>query len=148
MATNMYKKYTESKTREWAVPAGTESNDLVIHAVSGQVGVALTSRGDATAAAGIPGVTGGTIPSGGAGNKATAATVAVDGSWLFEVDGVTDGETVEGTGTAEGTSVFAVVASGVVTSLTTTEGSNTFVGIVDDGAIVDGVAPIQIGAVL
>lgn len=143
MATNMYKKYTESKTREWEVPEGTQAGDVVIHAVSGQVGVALTARGDSTVSAGIPGVTGGTVPNGGAGNKPTAATVAVDGSWLFAVDGVTDGETVAGDGTEAGTEVFEG-ATPQELSLTGT----VSVGVIDDGAIVDGVAPILIGAVL
>lgn len=149
MATNMYKKYTESKVREWAVPSGTVAGDVVINAQSGQIGIALTDRGDATAAANIPGVTGGTIPSGGIGNRSGGAVVAVDGSWLLTVTGVTNGDTgAAGAGTDEGTEVYAVVAAGVVTSLTTTATDNTFVGLVDDGAIVSGVAPVLIGAVL
>lgn len=146
MATNMYKKYTESKTREWAVPSGTQAGTLVINAQSGQVGVTLTARGDSTRAAGIPGVTGGTIPNGGAGNKPGSATVAVDGSWLFTVAGVTNGDTGSGgAGTDEGTEVYRVAANG---SLTTTASGNTFVGVIDDGVIVNGVAPVLIGAVI
>lgn len=149
MAENMYKKYTEAKTREWAVPAGTQAGKVVINAQSGQIGVTLTARGDATRAAGIPGVTGGTVPNGGAGNKPGSATVAVDGSWLLPVTGVTNGETGSaGAGTDEGTEVYAVVSSGAVTSLTTTASGNTFVGVIDDGAIVGGVAPVLIGAVI
>lgn len=149
MATNMYKKYTESKTREWRVPAGTLSGAGVINAASGEIGVTLTARGDATAAANIPGVTGGTVPVGGVGNKPNAATVAVDGSWLFTVAGVTDGDTVDtSAGTAEGTKVYAVMSSGAVASYTLTAGSNTLFGVIDAGVIVDGVAPVKIGAVL
>ena len=143
MATNMFKKYTESKTREWEVPEGTVSGDLVVHAESGQVGVAITSRGDAVRPAGIPGVTGGTVPSGGVGNKPTAATVAVDGSWLFNITGATDGETVAGAGTDAGTEVFATDDADTV-ALTGT----VSVGVIDDGAIVAGRGPILIGAVL
>lgn len=149
MATNMYKKYTESKTREWAVPAGTQAGSVVINAQSGQVGVTLTARGDATRAAGIPGVTGGTVPNGGVGNKPGSATVAVDGTWLLTVTGVANGETGSGgAGTDEGTEVYGVVSSGAVTSLTLTASGNTLVGVIDDGAIVGGVAPVLIGAVL
>lgn len=144
MATNLYKKYTESKTREWEVPTGTQSGDLVIHEESGQVGVALTARGDSTTAAGIPGVTGGTIPNGGAGNKPTAATVAVDGSWLFTITGSTNGETTAGTGSASGTPVFEGANPRTVT-LTT---GGTQVGVIDDGVIVGNRGPILIGAVL
>lgn len=143
MATNMFKKYTESKTREWEVPVGTVSGDLVVHEESGQVGVAITSRGDAVRPAGIPGVTGGTVPSGGVGNKPTAATVAVDGSWLFDIDGSADGETVAGTGTAAGTEVFQGSDAQTV-ALTGT----VSVGVIDDGAIIGGRGPILIGAVL
>lgn len=137
MATNMYKKYTEAKTREWPVPEGTQAGDVVIHPVSDQVGVALTARGDSTTAAGIPGVTGGTVPNGGAGNAPDSATVAVDGSWLLEVEGASDS-------TPQGTSVYLTD----VGAYTLTEGTNTFIGVIDDGAIVNGVAPVLIGAVL
>ena len=144
MAKNMFKKYTESKTREWEVPEGTVSGDLVVHDVSGQIGVALTDRGDAVRPVGIPGVTGGTVPSGGVGNKPTAATVAVDGSWLFTITGAADGETVAGTGTAAGTEVFQDENDAQTVALTGT----VSVGVIDDGRIIDGVGPILIGAVL
>lgn len=145
MAVNMYKKYTEAKTREWAVPSGTQAGTVVINAQSGQVGVTLTARGDSTTAAGIPGVTGGTIPNGGKGNKPGGATVAVDGSWLLPVSGVTAGETGPGgAGTDEGTEVYR--ASNGTLSLTAT--NNTLVGVIDDGVIANGVAPVLIGAVL
>jgi hypothetical protein len=143
MASNMYKKYTESLVREWAVPSGTTAGKVVIHAVSGQVGVALVDRGDATRAAAIPGVTGGTVPSGGAGVKAGGATVATDGSWLLTVAGVTNGDTgAGGAGTDEGTKVYRVAADG---TYTLTVGSNVYIGVIDDGVIVGGVAPVRIG---
>jgi hypothetical protein len=141
----MYKKYTEAKTREWAVPSGTQAGTVVINAQSGQVGVTLTARGDSTRAAGIPGVTGGTVPNGGVGNKPGSATVAVDGSWLLTVAGVTNGDTGSGgAGTDEGTEVYRA-ANGTY-SLTAT--NNTFIGVIDDGVIVGGVAPVLIGAVI
>lgn len=148
MATNMYKKYTESKTREWPVPAGTQAGTVVLHPVSNQVGVTLTARGDSTRPAGIPGVTGGTIPNGGAGNKSNSATVAVDGSWLLLVAGATNGDTNPESGTAgtpAGTSVYRVTADGTY-SLTATGGVE--IGVVDDGVIVGGVVPVLIGEVL
>lgn len=150
MATNMYKKYTESLTREWIVPANTQAGVPVINAASPTaVGVTLTARGDATRAANIPGVTGGTIPNGGVGNRPGGAVVAVDGSWRLAVTGVTAGDTgAGGAGTDEGTKVYAVVAAGVITSLTTTAASNTFFGVVDDGVIIGTVTPVKIGVVL
>lgn len=147
MATNMYKKYTESLTREWPVPAGTQAGTVVLHPISNQVGVTLTARGDSTVAAGIPGVTGGTVPNGGAGNKANSATVAVDGSWLLTVAGVTNGDTNPETGTA-GTAAGTVVYHTSAGALNLTASGNTRVGVIDDGVIVGGVAPVLIGAVL
>lgn len=147
MATNMFKKYTESLCREWPVPVGTQAGEVVLHPVSNQVGITLTARGDSTRSANIPGVTGGTIPNGGAGNKANSATVAVDGSWLLTVPGTTAGDTNPATGTdgtAAGTKVYRTSAG----ALTLTEGSNTLVGVIDDGVIVGTVAPVLIGAVL
>lgn len=145
MAANMYKKYTESLVREWAVPSGTKSGQVVINAQSGQVGVALVDRGDATRAANIPGVTGGTVPSGGVGVRPGGATVAVDGSWLLTVAGVTNGDTgAGGAGTDEGTEVYRIAADG---TYTTTASGNTFIGVIDDGVIVGGVAPVKIGPV-
>jgi hypothetical protein len=146
MSLNMYKKYTESLTREWVVPTGTQAGTVVLHANSNQVGVTLTARGDSTVSAGIPGVTGGTVPNGGVGNKPTAATVAVDGSWLLPVSGTTNGETVAGTGTAAGTTVYRLTAGPNTLSLTATGG--VAIGVIDDGAIVGNVAPVLIGAVL
>ena len=142
MASNMYKKYTESLVREWAVPSGTKAGDVVVHAVSSQVGVALVDRGDATRAANIPGVTGGTVPSGGAGVKAGGATVAIDGSWLLTVAGVTNGDTgAGGAGTDEGTKVYRTAGG----AYNLTASGNTLIGVIDDGVIVGGVAPVRIG---
>lgn len=148
MATNMFKKYTESKTREWPVAVGTQAGTVVLHPISNQVGVALTARGDSTVAAGIPGVTGGTIPNGGAGNKANSATVAVDGSWLLTVATAVNGDTNPASGSAgtpAGTAVYRTTATGVYT-LSATGGVK--IGVVDDGVIVGGVVPVIIGEVL
>lgn len=155
MAENMYKKYTEGKTREWdvvasqlpasanPVPAGT----LIKHIISGEIGVTLTASGASVTAVNIPGVTGGTVPNGGIGNKPNGAVVAVDGSWLFAVTGATNGDTTlpsgaTGRGTPSGTVVYQHNTSGVITLTATTA---TRIGVIDDGVIVGGVAPIKIG---
>jgi hypothetical protein len=143
MATNMYRKYTEAKTEEWVVPAGTLSGTVVIEPVSARVGVTLTGRGDVTRSETLPdGTVLSGIPAGGIGNKPTAATVAVDGSFLFPVAGVTAGETVAGTGTAKGTPVYRVTANGTL-SLTNT--AATYVGRIDDCNIVGTRAAVLIG---
>lgn len=147
MAKNMYKKYTEAKTREWIVPTGTRSGDVVINAQSGQVGVALTDRGGSTKTQTLPdGTTISGIPTGGVGNRVGGAVVAVDGSWILTVAGVTNGDTgAGGAGTDEGTEVYRIAANGTYT-LTAT--GNTFIGVIDDGQIVGGKAPVLIGVVL
>lgn len=146
MATNMHRKYTESKVEEWAVPAGTVSGDLVRHAVTGKAGVALTGRGDSVKDVPLPsGQTLSGVPNGGLFNKPTTSVVATDGSFRFEVEGVTAGETVAGTGTPQGTPVY-VTEAGVKTL---TEGDEdaptTLIGRVDDCNIVGTRVAIQIG---
>lgn len=136
MATNMFKKYTESKTREVPVPAGTQSGDIVESALG--IGVALTDRGDGTRPAGIPGVTGGTVPNGGVGNKDGSTVLAFDGTWLFDVTGVTDGDT---TTTGEIGDEVTLESDGSLEL----GGSGTAVGVIDDGVVVDGRAPVRIG---
>jgi hypothetical protein len=143
MAENMFRKYTEAKTEEWVVAAGTKSGTLVLHTVdTDRVGVTLTGRGDVTKSQVNPdGTILSGIPDGGIGNKPTAATVAVDGSFLFPVAGVTAGETVAGTGTPQGTSVYREADGDLVLVGT----NNTYVGKVDDGNIVGTRTPILIG---
>lgn len=149
MATNVFRKLPGFLNEEWNVPAGTKSNDVVINAVDGRPGVALTSRNstDATWTLGNFEITetGGAT---GVGNRPGATVVGVQGyDFLLTVTGVTAGETVGtgATGTPQGTAVYAVVAAGVVTSLTLTTGSNTKIGVIADGNIIGTVAPVSIG---
>jgi len=146
MATNMFKKFTESLNREWDVPVGTLSGALVVEAGSLRVGVTVTGRGDSTTSKTLAdGTVLSGIPAGGVGNRPTGAVVAVDGSWLFPVATVANGATsVNGTGTKKGVPVYRITATGLLTLVAT---GNTFVGRIDDGTIVGGVAPIQIGIV-
>lgn len=148
MTTNMFRKYTEAKTEEWAVPTDTKSGTLVLQDNSGRVGVTLTGSGDATKSQTLPnGQTLSGIPDGGIGNKPLGATVAVDGSWLFDVTGAAAGETVSGTGTAAGTKVYRVASTGALTLTAGSAPANALVGFVDDCNIVGTRAAILIGAV-
>lgn len=155
MATNMYKKYTESKTREWDVVASqlpaavtpVAPGVVIKHIVSGEIGITLTGSGAYMASAAIPGVTGGTIPAGGIGNKPNGAVVAVDGSWLLDVTGVTAGDTTlpsgaTGRGTPSGTVVYQHNTTGAISLTATTA---TRIGVVDDGVIVGTITPVKIG---
>jgi len=146
MAVNMYKKYAENKTREWPVASGTVAGQVVLHPISNQVGITLTARGDATATQTfIPAITGGTIKIGGVGNKPNTAVVAIDGSWILPVVGVTAGYTnaASGGGTASGTPVY-MTAGG---TYTLTSSGNTKIGVVDDGNILANTnTPVLLGA--
>lgn len=148
MAKNMFKKYTESLTREVEVGANVAGGSAVI--VDGRAAVTLADAGGTskTVTSNLPGaLTSVSYTDGGVGYKDKCAVVAFDGSWLFPVTGVKDGETVPNSAgtTARGSKVYAVVASGKVTSLTLTGTGNTYFGIIDDGNVVGGVAPVQIG---
>lgn len=108
-----------------------------------RAGVAYTASGGfvrADAVTGAP-VTYSGIPSGGIGLDALKASVATDGSYEFPVAGAV-------VGTANGVSVYAVVASGKVTGLTLTLGTNTLWGVVNnptDYVAASGVACVKIG---
>lgn len=150
MAENMFKKYNEARTRRWNVGTNVLGGTLVLNAESDEVGVTLANSGGTviTDTANLPGsLTSVSYASAGVGYDEGVAVVARDGSWLFEVEGVTEGETtgIDATGTDQGTPVYAVVAAGKVTGLTLTATDNTKVGQIDDCYIVDGVAAIEIG---
>ncbi len=148
MATNMFKKYTESLVREHEVGANVPGGSAVI--IGTQPGVTLAASGGSTntKTTNLPGdITSVTYGNAGVGFRTNAATVAFDGSWLFPVATVTNGETVpnSGAGTDAGTKVYAIIASGKVTGLTLVSTSNTYFGVIDDGNIVGGIAPVKIG---
>lgn len=147
MAENMFRKYTERATEEWLVASNTKSGTLVIEETSGRVGVTLTGSGDATKSrTNADGTVTSGIKDNGIGNKPLGAEVAVDGSWLFDVEGVTAGETIQGTGTAKGTEVFRDDATGELT-ITGDELTNTPVARIDDCNIVGTRAAITIGLI-
>lgn len=151
MAENMYKKYTERKTRRWNVGTNVLGGSLVINAESDEVGVTIADSGGTSRTSTDEGLRGNitsvTYKSAGVGYDEGIAEVARDGSWLFAVAGVTDGETTgtTATGTDQGTPVYAEITAGKVTGLTLTATDNTKVGQIDDCYIVDGVAAIEIG---
>lgn len=145
MATNMFKKYTESLTREVEVGANIAGGTALI--IDGRAAVTLAASGGSsvTKTANLPGnVTSITYDNSGVGYRTNTAVVAFDGTWLFAVAGVSNGETVpdSAAGTNEGTTVY--ITSGG--ALTLTSSGNTAWGKIDDGNIVGGVAPVKIGA--
>jgi len=149
MAANMFRKYTENQTREILVATGTLAGVPVLEPVSLRPAFTLTAAGDATGSRTLAdGTTQSGIPIGGIGNQDLGAVVAFDGTFLYAVTGVTAGETIPGgAGTDKGTAVYAVVSSGVITSLTLTSSGNTLFGRIDDGRIVGTTSPVQIGVI-
>lgn len=144
MATNLIYNGNDELNRSRVVPVGTKSGDPVVQG-GVRPGVAITSRGDATATKAID-ANGWSVtyPNGGFNNASDEATIAFDGTYEFAVTGglVT---------TPNETAVYAVVSDGVVTSLTLTAGSNVLFGHVDypnDYYKRAGILPVRIGAAL
>lgn len=137
-----FKDYTKRLVRSWTVGTNKDALTLIVDA-NGKVGITLGASSGTSKT--ITRADGATVTKSikGVGFRDQEAPVAVDGSWLFDVAGVTAGETVGAgaTGTPRGTKVY--LTSGGALNLTAS--GNTYVGIIDDGRIVDGVAPVQIG---
>lgn len=146
MAENMFKKYTESLVRVLEVGSNIAGGSPILIDTRPGVTLARSGGGSITKTTNLPGnITSITKTVEGVGYEDNTAAVAFDGTWLFAVTGVTDGATVpdSAAGTNQGTSVY-ITAGGV---LTLTSSGNTYYGRIDDGYIVGGVAPVQIGIV-
>lgn len=142
---NMHYKYSEKLVRAVVAPGATAGQ--MVTDEDGQIGVAITAAGGVTETINRGGLTI-TGPIGGVGNKEDVVQAAFDGSFRFTIDGATDGETVEGAGTAKGTKVYQLDADTV--TLSADDGGSPaveypFVGKIDAGRIIDGYGPIQIG---
>jgi len=110
---------------------------------NGRPGVAYTPSGSFTDSEPLGGMTISGIAVGGAGLDALQVSVATDGTYEFPVTGA-------GPTTDNGVLVYAVVASGKITSLTLTATSNVLWGVVNnpqDYVAASGVACVKIGVV-
>lgn len=141
MAKNLIYNGNDELNRARVVPSGTLSGDPVINV--DRPAVAITSRGDTISSTVVDGLTH-QYRSGGFSNKAEEATLAFDGTYEFDVTGVT-------ASTGNQVKVYAVVDSGTgkVTALTTTASGNTLFGVTDypnDYYKRAGIAPVRIGA--
>lgn len=139
MATNNIFQENGKNNRARTVPAGTVAGDFLMF---GDVpAVAYTDRGDATKT--YPVAEGVTItrPSGAVGFKADEAGVAFDGTWEFEVTGVT---------TSTDSEVPVYFAAGDPDELTLTKTGNKLFGYTDypqeNYFRRAGIAPVKIGA--
>lgn len=137
MALNKVFQETERKNRERQVPAGTQPGTPLL--INTRPAVALTARGDATKTSVLPDGVSVTFSNGGVGNLPDSASVAFDGTWVFEgVTGVT-------TTTGQDVAIYITSAG----ALTATEGTNTLFGYTDyprDFAKATGRAAVRIGA--
>lgn len=130
---------TEGLRETWKVTAEVASGTALLNGT--KAGVAYTASGGKTASKTVgPYTVSG--PAGGAGLEALEVSVATDGTWEFPVTGASSS-------TAQGTLVYAVVSSGLITSLTLTSTSDTLYGRVNlpAGKVADSAAtPVKIGA--
>lgn len=137
MALNKVFAETQSKNRERAVPEGTQPGTPLI--INTRPAVALTARGDATKTSTLPDGVSVSFANGGVGNLPDSASVAFDGTWLFEgVTGVT-------ATTGQDVAIYLTSAG----ALTATATGNTLFGYTDyprDFAKATGRAAVRIGA--
>jgi len=136
MALNRIFAEDERNNRARVVPADTKAGDPLV--IEDRPAVALTNRGDVPGSSITVDGTSYTLSGGGVGLDDDQASVAFDGTFLFEVAGATDGDS------AQGTQVYITSAG----ALTLTSTGNTKFGTVDkpqDWYDVAGSLPVRIG---
>lgn len=118
---------TDAKREVWDLTTFENAEVAVGTALinSGRAGIAYVNSGGFTTSETLGGATTSGIPAGGVGLDALQVSVATDGSYEFAVTGAS-------ASTPNGTPVYAVVASGKITSLTLTEGTNVLWGHVNN----------------
>lgn len=134
--------FSPRKPAEVWTLAATVGPDVPVISISDQPGLTSTGTGDFVKTSALGPYTLSGIPAGGVGLVGKECSVYVDGTFVLLVTGglVT---------TPQNTPVYAVVAAGVVTSLTLTAGTNKLFGKVHynkDFVRTAGALPVQIGA--
>lgn len=115
---------TDAQREIWTVTSEVAVGTALVSA-GGRPGVAYTNSGGHTGSQAIGDSTISGFPDGGVGLDALEVSVAVDGTYEFPVTGASSS-------TPNGTLVYAVVASGRITSLTLTSTSNTLFGSINN----------------
>lgn len=141
IATQEVFAHTEALCEVWTALSTVGAGAALVSATS-QPAVGMTGTGDYTKSQAIGPYTLSGIPAGGVGLEGKEVSVALDGTWEFPVTGAT-------TATAQNTLVYAVVATGEITSLTLTATGNVAYGKVNypkDYVKVAGVLPVKVGA--
>lgn len=139
---------TDALREVWDVVAEVAVGTALL-AGTDSVGVAYTNSGGHTGSKTVGPATISGVPDGGVGLTALKCSVATDGTWEFPVTGVTSA-------TKNGVVIYAVVAAGRITELTTTVGTNVRFGTVNAPAEYQAVAgtngpsaakcPVKVGA--
>lgn len=131
MAVVLRSIYSDIESERRVVPVATQTAPRTAIISGGRPMVTITGSGDYTGNAitlTVPGDSGSPYTlaggSGGVGLGALQATATPTGTFAGPVTGASSA-------TTPGTPVYAVVASGVITSLTLTSSSNTLFGVVD-----------------
>lgn len=116
---------TDALRERWPVTTEVDVGTALINGT--RAGVAYAPSGGFTRSEDLGPYTISGIPAGGVSLDALEASVATDGTYEFAVTGAT-------ANTANGTAVYAVVSSGRITSLTTSDGSgaNTLWGFINN----------------
>lgn len=130
---------TDALREVWPTPVEIAQGTALLNGT--KAGVAYTASGAHTTSE-VVGPYTITVPDGGQGLSALEVSVATDGTWMLPVTGATSG-------TTQGTLVYGVVATGRITSLTTTASGNTLFGRVNLPAGLTASAtatPVKIGA--
>lgn len=115
---------TDALREIWKLTAEVAVGTALIN--GDRAGVAYTPSGGHLAAAKVVGpITVSGFPDGGVGLDALEASVAIDGTYEFPVTGA------DAT-TANGTKVYATVATGRITALTLTASGNSYFGVINN----------------
>ena len=131
---------TDLQREVWVAPE-TAGPGAALISIADQPAVGITGTGDFTRSEVTGPYTVAGIPAGGVGLDGKETSVATDGTWEFPVTGGL-------TSTPQNTLVYAVVAGGIITSLTLTVGSNKKFGKVNypkGYEKVAGTLPVKIG---
>lgn len=130
---------TDAQREIWPVTVEVAVGTALLNGI--RPGVAYTHSGGHVGSVTRGAYTISGIPDGGPGLDLLKVSAATDGTYEFPVTGAT-------AATANGTSVYAVVAAGRVTGLTLTVTGNSYFGVVNnpqDYAPAAGIACVKIG---
>jgi len=125
---------TDALREIWAVEDEVAAGTALLNGT--RAGVTYTPSGGHTISKTVGPYTISGVPDGGESLSDLEVSIATDGSYEFAITGATSG-------TANGTRVYAVVAAGLITSLTLTSTSNTLWGVVNNPSDYDAAGAVS-----